>query len=132
MNDEIFREEQINNSIYEHDRRRIRVNVTNNSDDPIPVAPAISIAELLQIAISSGIIAGESYDEVVGGDGSDTHWLLEFLFEEISQFQVLIDLNYPLNFKVKKRPSQFPMLQENGDFLLQENGDKILVQGLIP
>lgn len=132
MNDCIYREEQINNAIFEHDKSRIRTVVTNDETEPVSVQTVMSIPELLELAHSAGIIEGESYDEIDGGRFGNDYWILEFLNEDVSQFQVLINLRYPDSFSVKKRPSEFPMLQENGDFLLQENGDKLLVQGLIP
>lgn len=131
-NDCIYREEQINNAIFEHDKSRIRTTVTNDETEPVSVQTVMSIPELLELAHSAGMVEGESYDEINGGRNGDDFWILEFLNEGISQFQVLMTLIYPGSFSIKKRPSQFPMLQEDGDFLLLESGDKLLVQGLIP
>jgi len=132
LSDKIFREEQIQNSVYEHPQKRLRVGITNDESEPVPSQTVMSIPELLKLVASSGMVGIDTYDEVCGGRLLDGAWVLEFLENDISQFQVFIELVYPSSFKILKRPSEFPMLQENGDFLLQENGDKLLVQGLIP
>lgn len=127
-----FREEQIQNAVYEDDKKRLRVKVAQDIDEPIPVATVITLSEIFEFVHSSGITDGESFDEICHGILESGEYVFEFLDEDISQFQVLATISGPNSFKVKKRASEFPLLQENGDFLLQENGDNILIQGLVP
>ena len=128
-----FREEQIQNNVYEDDEKRIRVKLANNIDEPVPVATVITVSEIFEFVHSTGLLAGESYNEICYGIGESGESIFEFIDDDISQFQVVATINPERDsFKIKKRPSEFPLLQENGDFLLLENGDNILIQGLVP
>lgn len=92
----------------------------------------IALPDLFQIAHSCGLIECGTFDQVEYGIGPTGDSLLTYSLAGLTQFQVDIDFISQTSFNIFKRPAEFPLLQENGDFLLQENGDKLLVQGLIP
>jgi hypothetical protein len=85
---------------------------------------------LFGAAQSSGLLVGESYDEVryVGAPMPSFVYYLE----GIEQFTIEITVNSQTDWRVVKALPFGFLLQENGDIILQENGDSLLVQGLIP
>jgi len=92
----------------------------------------ISVAALFELVGTNGFLDGETYDEIDFGVNSQQLNILTFVNVGINQFQITINLISENQFTIKKRAAEFPMLQENGDFMLLETGDKILIEGLVP
>lgn len=88
--------------------------------------------DIFSLITDSGLLAGESYNEIDFGLNGNGIYLLTYINNDISQFQITIEIFNPTSFRLIKRPAQFAMLQENEDFILQENGDKLLIEGLVP
>lgn len=88
-------------------------------------------AGLLELVVSSGFLAGESYDQIVyeedGGQG-----FFFFNLADIAQFEVVVMVTDQQNFTISKETPTGFLLQENGDKILQETGDAVLTEGKIP
>jgi len=92
----------------------------------------IGLNELLRVASSSGLVDSGLFDKVVYGKIDEVRHILEYSLSDICQFQIVLTYTSTSSWQVLKRPCEFPMLQEDGFYLLQENGDQLLVQGLVP
>jgi len=91
----------------------------------------ITIPDLLNLTLSSGLTSGENYDLIEYGVNTLGNAILTYSFGGLSQFQIVIKLTSQEQFSLQKRAPIFDLLQENGDSILQENGDKLLIQGLL-
>jgi len=114
---------------------RIAVRVGNEYGAPLfthKKESDININDLFGLANGSGILDGEVYDEIEYGLLTNGCSALTYSFEEIHQFQVIINLVNKDSFRIFKRPAEFVMLTEVGDTMVTESGNILKIQGLTP